>query len=105
MSATVQMLWGERRGHGTFGAVQRLPKELPHVARYRLALHPERRRQHRQAEDVAIPRDRSVDVGHVQRGMGKTGDHENERSIPCTHRALSVLFQPASMPSLKSSHP
>src|SRR5439155_4529623 len=25
----VQMLWGERRGHGTFGAVQRLPMELP----------------------------------------------------------------------------
>jgi transposase len=25
----VQMLWGERRGHGTFGAVQRLPKEPP----------------------------------------------------------------------------
>ena len=32
MSPIVQMLWGERRGHGTFGAVQRLPKELPHVA-------------------------------------------------------------------------
>jgi len=30
--AYMQMLWGERRGHGTFGAVQRLPKELPHVA-------------------------------------------------------------------------
>src|SRR6478609_6877770 len=29
MTAPVQMLWGERRGHGTFGAVQRLPKELP----------------------------------------------------------------------------
>src|SRR5436190_22232568 len=28
-SAGVQMLWGERRGHGTFGAVQRLPKEFP----------------------------------------------------------------------------
>src|SRR6516164_3570895 len=28
----VQMLWGWRRGHGTFGAVQRLPKEFPHVA-------------------------------------------------------------------------
>jgi hypothetical protein len=28
----VQMLWGERRGRGTFGAVQRLPMELPHVA-------------------------------------------------------------------------
>jgi hypothetical protein len=27
-----QILWGERRGHSTFGAVQRLPKELPHVA-------------------------------------------------------------------------
>jgi hypothetical protein len=25
----VQMLWGERRGRGTFGAVQRLPKEPP----------------------------------------------------------------------------
>jgi len=32
MSGCVKMLWGERRGHGTFGAVQRLPKELPHVA-------------------------------------------------------------------------
>ena len=31
-SARVQMLWGERRGHGTFGAVRRLPKELPYVA-------------------------------------------------------------------------
>jgi hypothetical protein len=28
-SAPVQMLWGERRGRGTFGAVQRLPMELP----------------------------------------------------------------------------
>ena len=28
----MQMLWGERRGRGTFGAVERLPKELPHVA-------------------------------------------------------------------------
>jgi len=28
----VQMLWDEGRGHSTFGAVQRLPKELPHVA-------------------------------------------------------------------------
>jgi hypothetical protein len=32
LSVVVQMLWGERRGHGTFGAVQQLPKELPHVA-------------------------------------------------------------------------
>jgi hypothetical protein len=32
MSGCVKMLWGERRGHGTFGAVQRLPKELLHVA-------------------------------------------------------------------------
>jgi hypothetical protein len=31
-SLCVQMLWGERRGHGTFGAVQRLPKELSHAA-------------------------------------------------------------------------
>jgi hypothetical protein len=31
-SGSVQMLWGERRGHGTFGAVQQLPMELPHVA-------------------------------------------------------------------------
>ena len=29
MTAYVQMLWGERRGRGTFGAVQRLPKEPP----------------------------------------------------------------------------
>src|SRR5262244_4162270 len=29
MSAIVKILWGERRGHGTFGAVQRLPKEPP----------------------------------------------------------------------------
>ena len=29
--AVVQMLWGERRGHGTIGAIQRLPMELPHV--------------------------------------------------------------------------
>jgi transposase len=28
-SVPVQMLWGERRGHGTFGAVQRLPMECP----------------------------------------------------------------------------
>ena len=28
-AACVQILWGERRGRGTFGAVQRLPKELP----------------------------------------------------------------------------
>ena len=28
----VQTLWGERRGRGTFGAVQRLRMELPHVA-------------------------------------------------------------------------
>jgi hypothetical protein len=32
MSAIVQMLWGERRGHGTIGAIQRLLMELPHVA-------------------------------------------------------------------------
>jgi hypothetical protein len=31
-SVCVQMLWGERRGHGTFGAVQQLPKELSHAA-------------------------------------------------------------------------
>jgi hypothetical protein len=29
MSPCVQMLWGERRGHGTIGAIQRLPMELP----------------------------------------------------------------------------
>jgi len=29
MSSFVQMLWGERRGRATFGAVQRLPMELP----------------------------------------------------------------------------
>jgi hypothetical protein len=28
-SGDAQMLWGERRGHGTFGAVQRLPMERP----------------------------------------------------------------------------
>jgi hypothetical protein len=28
-SFSVQMLWGGRRGHGTFGAVQRPPMELP----------------------------------------------------------------------------
>src|ERR1700747_2386379 len=28
-SEGVQILWGERRGHGTMGAVQRLPTELP----------------------------------------------------------------------------
>jgi protein-S-isoprenylcysteine O-methyltransferase Ste14 len=32
MSESVQMLWGERRGHGTIGAIQWLPMELPHVA-------------------------------------------------------------------------
>jgi hypothetical protein len=32
MSACVKMLWGERRGYGTFGAVQQLPTEHPHVA-------------------------------------------------------------------------
>jgi len=31
-SAIVQMLWGERRGHGTMDAVQRLPMELPDEA-------------------------------------------------------------------------
>src|SRR5882724_7531037 len=30
----VQMIWGERRGHGTMGAVQRLPMELTHVATF-----------------------------------------------------------------------
>jgi hypothetical protein len=30
----VKMLWGERRGHGTMGAVQRLPMELPDVATF-----------------------------------------------------------------------
>jgi hypothetical protein len=29
MSGCVQMLWGERRGRATFGAVQPLPMELP----------------------------------------------------------------------------
>src|SRR5262245_58067737 len=29
MSASVKMLWGGRRGYGTFGAVQRPPKERP----------------------------------------------------------------------------
>ena len=33
-STPVQMLWGERRGHGTMGAVQRLPMELPDVATF-----------------------------------------------------------------------
>jgi hypothetical protein len=33
-SAVVQMIWGERRGHGTMGAVQRLPMELTHVATF-----------------------------------------------------------------------
>ena len=28
MSRIVQMLWGERRGRATFGAVQRLPMEV-----------------------------------------------------------------------------
>ena len=28
-SAHVQMIWGERRGHGTIGDAQRLPMELP----------------------------------------------------------------------------
>jgi hypothetical protein len=30
----VKMLWGERRGRGTMGAVQRLPMELTHVATF-----------------------------------------------------------------------
>jgi hypothetical protein len=34
MSASVKMLWGERRRHGTMGAVQRLPMELPDVATF-----------------------------------------------------------------------
>jgi hypothetical protein len=34
MSAIVQILWGERRGHGTMVAVQRLPMELTHVATF-----------------------------------------------------------------------
>src|SRR6266581_3079408 len=29
MSGYVKMLWGERRGHGTFGAVQRLRRSSP----------------------------------------------------------------------------
>jgi hypothetical protein len=33
-TACVKMLWGERRGHGTMGAVQRLPMELTHVATF-----------------------------------------------------------------------
>jgi hypothetical protein len=33
-TAPVKMLWGERRGHGTMGAVQRLPMELTHVATF-----------------------------------------------------------------------
>jgi len=33
-SGIVQMIWGERRGHGTMGAVQRLPMELTHVATF-----------------------------------------------------------------------
>jgi hypothetical protein len=32
--AFVQILWGERRGHGTMGAVQYLPMELTHVATF-----------------------------------------------------------------------
>jgi hypothetical protein len=31
---SVKMIWGERRGHGTMGAVQRLPMELTHVATF-----------------------------------------------------------------------
>jgi hypothetical protein len=34
MSGFVQMILGERRGHGTMGAVQRLPMELTHVATF-----------------------------------------------------------------------
>jgi hypothetical protein len=30
----VKMIWGERRGHGTMGAVQRLPMEPPDVATF-----------------------------------------------------------------------
>jgi hypothetical protein len=33
-SPVVKMLWGERRRHGTMGAVQRLPMELPDVATF-----------------------------------------------------------------------
>jgi hypothetical protein len=33
-TACVQILWGERRGHGTMGAVQYLPMELTHVATF-----------------------------------------------------------------------
>jgi hypothetical protein len=33
-SVFVKMIWGERRGHGTMGAVQRLPMELTHVATF-----------------------------------------------------------------------
>jgi len=33
-AAIVKMLWGERRGHGTMVAVQRLPMELTHVATF-----------------------------------------------------------------------
>jgi hypothetical protein len=34
MATSVQMIWGEQRGHGTMGAVQRLPMELTHVATF-----------------------------------------------------------------------
>ncbi len=80
-------------------------EELAHVAGDRVAVHAVRRRQDDEAQDVAVPGNGGIDVGNVQRGVRQTADHENERSIPRTHCALSVLFQPASMPSLRSSHP
>jgi hypothetical protein len=79
--------------------------QLPHVARDRVAVHPVRRRQHDETEHVAVPRNRRVDVVDMQRGVGEPRDHENDFNIPPTQCALSVLFQPASMPSLRSSHP
>ena len=76
-----------------------------HVARDRFAFHPIRRREHGEAEHIAVPRDRGVDVGDVQRGVREAGDHENDRSMPRTHLSLSVVFQPCNMPSLSGSQP
>ena len=49
--------------------------ELAHVALDVGPLHAVRRRQHGEAEHVAVPGDRGLDVGDAQRGVREAGDH------------------------------
>lgn len=68
-------------------------------------VHAVGRREHDQTQYVAVRRGRGIDVGDAQRGVSEPADHENDFSIPRTHCALFVSFQPTSMPTLRSSHP